>query len=322
MTVRRHPRRLLWPAVVTFASFVLLFFRSELSRFFDEGEALSTGVTALSYFAIAWLVSRLVAVALDRARSRRRRYPRLLTDLIAAVMFMVATSATIALFMGQTAVGTLAGSGIILALLGFAIRNVVADTLSGIALGVEGPFRIGDWVDVEELARGRVIEIGWRSTRILTADGTYMIVPNSQIARQRITNYSAPKRHFRAQITITLDHSLPIDRARTLMLDAIREAKLIQQDPAPDVRVKSYDEKGITYAIRYWVSRFERGADCRDEAYRLVDAALRDAGTAPPHLSVVGGSNAGKGEAGNRAANGEAPAFGAPPFQAIPSVSG
>lgn len=324
MTVRRHPRRLLWPVALTFASFVLLFFRSELSRFFNEGETLSLGVTALSYFAIAWLASRLVAVGLARARSRRRRYPRLLTDLIAAVMFMIATAATIALFMGQTAVGTLAGSGIILALLGFAIRNVVADTLSGIALGVEGPFRIGDWVDIEELARGRVIEIGWRSTRILTADGTYMILPNSQIARQRITNYSAPKRQFRAQITITLDHSLPVDRARALMLDAIREAKLVQQDPAPDVRVKSYDEKGITYAVRYWVSRFEHGDDCRDEAYRLIDAALRDPKIVPPHLAVVQGHPVGidaphpKG----RIANGEARAFAPASIHPIGSVSG
>ena len=48
----------------------------------------------------------------------------------------------------------------ILAVLGFAIRNVVADTLSGIALSVEAPYRIGDWVDIEQVARGKVIEIG------------------------------------------------------------------------------------------------------------------------------------------------------------------
>ncbi len=193
---------------------------------------------------------------------------------------------------GQGAVGgALAGSGgLILAMLGgFAIRNVVADTLSGgIALGgVEGgPFRIGDWIDIDGLARGKVIEIGWRTTRILAPASTYMILPNSQIARQRITNYSAPRPQYRAQVEITLDHTMSISQARKVMLDAMLSAKLIQQDPAPDVRVQAYEERGITYALRYWLSRFDRDIDCRDEVYSLVDEALRRAGVVAPHKRI------------------------------------
>ena len=96
----------------------------------------------------------------------------------------------------QGLLGALAGSSLILAVLGFAIRNVVVGTLSGIALGVEAPYRIGDWVDIEQVARGKVIEIGWRTTRLLTLDSTYMILPNSQIA---------PTHHqlFRAETTVS-----------------------------------------------------------------------------------------------------------------------
>ena len=201
--------------------------------------------------------------------------------------FLGALVATASVYMGQGAVGALAGSGLILAMLGFAIRNVVADTLSGIALGVEGPFRIGDWVDIEGLARGKVIEIGWRTTRLLTRDWTYVILPNSQIARQRITNYSAPKPEYRAQVSITLDHSMSIGRAREVMLEALKGADLIQQDPAPDVRVLAYEEGGITYALRYWLSRFDRDIDCRDEVYTLVDEALRRAGTIAPYRRIA-----------------------------------
>ena len=181
--------------------------------------------------AAAWLVSRIAALALDQA-SRHRPYPRLLKDMVAAVLFLVAFAATISLYLGQGAFGALASSGLVLALLGFAIRNVVADTLSGIALGIEGPFRIGDWVDIDGLARGKVIEIGWRTTRILTRDATYMILPNSQIARQRITNYSAPKPQFRVQVTITLDHTMPIERARTVMLGGAEGCRTDPDGPA------------------------------------------------------------------------------------------
>ncbi|MEX0692820.1 MAG: mechanosensitive ion channel family protein [Rhodospirillales bacterium] len=282
MSTKQHAVRLVWPTILMIVSLGLVIFHTELTDFFGHSETLFLGTTALTYFVAAWLASRLLALVLNQAAVHRRPYPRLLKDLIAALLFTVAFVASVALFMGQGTVGALAGSGLVLAMLGFAIRNVVADTLSGIALGVEGPFRIGDWIDIDGLAHGRVIEIGWRTTRILTKDATYMILPNSQIARQRIINYSAPKPQYRAQISITLDHSMPIGKARGIMLEAVQQAELIQQDPAPDVRVLAYEEGGITYAVRYWLSRFDRDVDCRDEVYSLVDEALRRAGMIAP----------------------------------------
>ncbi len=287
MTAKQHARRLVWPTVFAILSVGLTLFSSRLTDLFGDHERLSLGITALAYFASAWLVSRVLSMALlAKAGARHRPYPRLLRDLIAALLFFIAFAATVSLFLGQGAIGALAGSGLILAMLGFAIRNVVADTLSGIALGVEGPFRIGDWIDIDGLARGKVIEIGWRTTRILTRDTTYMILPNSQIARQRITNYSAPKPQYRAQVSITLDHTMPVGRAREVMLKAVMEAKLIQQDPAPDVRVLAYEDGGITYALRYWLARFDRDVDCRDEVYSLVDDALRRTGYLAPHRRI------------------------------------
>jgi len=285
LSTKDHIRRLLWPALLTAVSLGLILFPSRLADIAGGNASVEPALTALAYFAAAWLVSRIAALALDQA-SRHRPYPRLLKDLVAAVLFLVAFAATISLYLGQGAFGALASSGLVLAFLGFAIRNVVADTLSGIALGIEGPFRIGDWVDIDGLARGKVIEIGWRTTRILTRDATYMILPNSQIARQRITNYSAPKPQFRAQVTITLDHTMPVERARAVMLGALKAAELIQADPAPDVRVLAYEEGGITYALRYWLSRFDRDIDCRDEIYSLVDDALRRAGCVAPHRRI------------------------------------
>ncbi|MFD2738700.1 mechanosensitive ion channel family protein [Sulfitobacter aestuarii] len=286
MKLRHFTRRLIWPVLLLLMSLAVLRFLPELRAMLGAGDWAQPGAQALVYFSLAWLISRILGLALDQAASRRRPYPRLLKDLIAAILFLVALSASVALFMGQGAVGALAGSGLVLAMLGFAIRNVVADTLSGIALGIEGPFRIGDWIDIDGLARGKVIEIGWRTTRILTRDSTYMILPNSQIARQRISNYSAPKPQYRAQVTFTLDHSTPIALARKVILEAAKKAELIEQDPAPDVRVLAYEEGGITYALRYWLSRFERDVDCRDEVYGLVDDALRRAGTIAPHRRI------------------------------------
>lgn len=232
-------------------------------------------LTMISYLGIAWLLSRVSELILSGSRPKKRPVPKLLRELITALLFLVAIVSGAMLLMGHSPGSALAGSGVVLAVLGFAIRNVVADVLSGIALGFEGPFRISDWVDIEGLARGRVVEIGWRTTRLLTRDSTYVILPNSQISRQRIVNYSAPRSDFRAQVEILLPHSVPIPKAVGILLAALQNADCIKQSPFPDVRALAIETEGIRYALRYWVERFDHEVDCRDAIWREVDLALR-----------------------------------------------
>src|SRR3546814_10792176 len=104
---------------------------------------------------------------------------------------------------------------------------------------------------MDSTVKGRIVEIGWRTTRLQTRDQTYMILPNSQIARQRLTNYSAPRRHYRAQVPLVLDHAIPVAEAKALLTEAAATAPLILADPPPDTRIRSYDAAGIQYAVRY-----------------------------------------------------------------------
>ena len=284
MKLVSHLRRLIWPSVLLLVAVGLVILDREVEQRIGLSLRMAGGVVGC--LAAAWLGSRLFGLFADRRRRHNRPYPRLFRDLVAVLLFFAAVVASAALLLGQGLLGALAGSSLILAMLGFAIRNVVADTLSGIALGVEAPYRIGDWVDIEQVARGRVIEIGWRTTRVLTQDSTYMILPNSQIARRRITNYSAPKPQYRAQLSLKLTHELPVDTAKALILKTLREARLIQTDPAPDVRVQELGSDGNSYAVRFWLSRFERDVDCRDEVLALIDRAIRGANIPAPRMQI------------------------------------
>lgn len=277
-------RRLIWPLALLLVALSLVIFDREVAQ--RVGLSLGVAGSVAGCLAAAWLGSRLFGLFADRRRRHKRPYPRLFRDLVAVLLFFVAVVASAALLLGQGLLGALAGSSLILAMLGFAIRNVVADTLSGIALGVEAPYRIGDWVDIEQVARGRVIEIGWRTTRVLTQDSTYMILPNSQIARRRITNYSAPKPQYRAQLSLKLTRELPVDTAKVLLLKALREASLIEADPRPDVRVQELGSDGNSYAVRFWLSRFEQDVDCRDEVLSLIDRAMRQEKIPTPRTQI------------------------------------
>jgi small-conductance mechanosensitive channel len=320
-------KTLLWPSALAGGSLVLNAYHRDLLLSLgleDLAGGLRLAAGGLSYFALAWLAARLIGLALGGKSPNGRPVPRLLKQLISSALFLAALIATAMLFLGQSVSGALASSGLLLALLGFAIRNVVADTLSGIALGLEAPFRIGDWVEIDNVARGRVFDIGWRTTRILTRDSTHMILPNSQISRQRMTNYSAPKREYRTQVEITLDHDLPIAVARGMLLDVLRNARLILQEPAPDVRVLTYASDGIHYALRYWVPRFDRDIDCRDEIFEGIDKAMRSLRIPPPRQRIeIAGMNPrifAPEAAGRRPLSSLAPVRRAPPPRGAPIV--
>jgi len=233
---------------------------------------------ALALFAGAHLLHALASARLSQRRKGRKPVPKVLLDLLRVFLFALTALGGLSLLFRQDLSGILTGSGLVLAVLGFAIRNVVADTLSGIALGIEAPFRIGDWVRIENLAQGRVQEIGWRTTRLVTGDSTYVILPNSQISRQRITNFSAPKKEYRDHAELTLPVALPVAEARELMRAALTHAASIAEDKPPEVQLVSYGPGGITYRVKYWVPQHDREPVCRDEVLGLVDAALRARG--------------------------------------------
>lgn len=71
-----------------------------------------------------------------------------------------------------------------------------------------------------------------------------------------------------------------------MILKTLREARLIQKDPAPDVRVQELASDGNCSAVRFWLSRFEKDADCRDEVLTLVDRAMRHAKVPSPRMQI------------------------------------
>ncbi|WP_253944279.1 mechanosensitive ion channel family protein [Pseudogemmobacter hezensis] len=246
----------------------------------DWWEPVRSAAIAAALFLGAHLLHAVSSARLTPRRKGRRPVPKVALDLFRVALFAAATLASLSLFFRQDLSGILTGSGLVLAVLGFAIRNVVADTFSGLALGLEAPFRIGDWVGIDGLAQGRVQEIGWRSTRLITRDSTHVILPNSQISRQRITNYSAPRPEYRDHAELTLPVTLSVSDAKTLVQAALSRATSIVKNKPPEVQVAQFSPQGITYRVKYWVPQHDLAMACRNEVFSLIDDGLRKQGVA------------------------------------------
>jgi small-conductance mechanosensitive channel/CRP-like cAMP-binding protein len=232
------------------------------------------------WLALAWLAARCLDVLLRRVALVSRNgvpYPRLLTDLMSAILFAAAAMTILLFVFDQPATGLVTVSSVVIAVIGFALRNVISDLFSGIALSVDHPYRIGDWIETTQSA-GRVSEITWRTTRLIDRNGFAIIVPNGLIAGQRLINYGDGERDYRTALRVPLDATLPVGRAKRILLSGALDAGREISGLAPDVLLAEYNDGAAVYVVRFRVPDFGREAACRDTVASRVLNALHCAG--------------------------------------------
>ncbi len=215
--------------------------------------------TAL-WLALAWMVVRLIDVVVWRGIVGRRlggKVPRLLKDVVATIVFLVALSGILGVVFDLDVTGLWATSGVVGLVIGLALQSMIADVFSGIALNVDRPFKIGDWVRLHYRGReqliGQVVETNWRSTRLRTVDGLMLVVPNGQVATMVLANLTNPIERSRFSLYFCLDFGVPTDRALRILEAGVRSAEGVLQKPPPRVRVNGATPKGVEYEIRYWL---------------------------------------------------------------------
>lgn len=235
---------------------------------------------SIAWLAGAWFASRLLDLALPPAGrpGRGAHIPRLLSDLLHAILYALAVVAILAFVLEQPVAGLVATSGVVIAVMGFALRNVFGDIFAGIALNLEHPFRLGDWVEIGPGAAGQVVEINWRATRLLTLDGMTVVVPNGIIAGSRFINHSLPDQRVRVTVPVTLDQDVPQSQARRVLMSALVCAPGVLDDPPPDVLVEALTPNGVVYHARFWVPAFPQVSPMRDAVATAVLEHLERAG--------------------------------------------
>ncbi len=237
-----------------------------------------------------WLaVAHLIVRALDCLLwpLLARKPSRLLTDLVAAVIWAAAALLVIGRVLEIPLTGILTTSGVAVAVLGFALRDMLASMFAGIALNVEQPYRIGDWLEVTPDKVGRVVEVGWLTTRLVNLDGIGLVVPNAQLATRGFNNFNRPSDAWRDQVTVLLGYEVPPARAeRILLAAAVEIAAANATGHRPDVKIASCGENGVVWLLRYWLRDYAERMDIRHQVHAAVLRHLYQAGLAPTHQKL------------------------------------
>jgi len=281
-------RRLAWPValllVLLMASSLLRGLQPELAGWIgpEQVRLLDRVIIASLWLALAWLLVRLLDVLVWSRRARH--LPRLLTDLLAALILLTAALAIAAVLFEVPLAGILTTSGVAVAVLGFALRDMLASLFAGIALNLERPYRIGDWLEVQPDTVGRVEEVGWLTTRLVTQDGIGLVVPNAQLATRAFRNFDQPMGPWRDHLTVTLGYEVSPARAERILLAAAATVAAIRiEGHRPDARIAACGEHGVVWDLRYWVPSYAARIDLRHQLHAAVLHHLYKAGIGPAH---------------------------------------
>ena len=292
----------IWLPATVFAVFLLaLFNRQELvDRFLENANFLTRnfveyGVQIGVWLSAAFLMNRMIGVLFWDGFIRRlsdRPVPRLPRDLTAMVLFSVAVLAIISTVFQRDITSMLAASGVFGVIVGLALRTVILDLFMGLAIHIERPFKIGDWLmihqnRVETHIIAEVIEINWRTTRLRTTRNNMVVVPNSKMGDTIVTNYMEPKPHFRIDLDFTIDFEVPSERVLRVMtagLKAVTDGEGILDDPVAEVRIKDSTLEGAEYEVRFFILPAKISPnEARHVVNRSVLEHLIHSGITPAH---------------------------------------
>jgi CRP-like cAMP-binding protein len=177
--------------------------------------------------------------------------------------------------------------------LGIALRGIIADFFSGIALELDPPFKIGDYVELRmggDPVIGRVTEVNWRATQIVPRDSTNTVyVPNSLMSSIAVNNVYRPLGQTRFELFISFDPGIPHDRVLRVLMSAAMSTEGISKDFLPEIAASKYNSSGVEYIVRYWLKpeTSPTGARTRLMAAIMDQTKRSDLQVAFPRQEVV-----------------------------------
>lgn len=152
--------------------------------------------------------------------------------------------------------------------LGFGMQNLLKNLISGLMLLLERPFRPGDLIEVNGM-RGRVIDIGMRSSHIRDGNGIETLIPNSTFIEENVTNWTLSSQSVRIAVKVGVAYGSNPQEVTEILLNTAERHGLVQDKPAPDVVFEDFGSDALIFGLYVWVE-IKMGVD-----WRVIASDLR-----------------------------------------------
>jgi potassium-dependent mechanosensitive channel len=156
---------------------------------------------------------------------------------------------------------------------GIGLQNVVANFVAGVIILLEQRITPGDSIETGDL-QGEVREIGFRASTIRTWSGADVIVPNSRLTSERVTNWTMSDRRCRVDIDVAVVYTADTAHVLELLRKTAGADLGVMAAPAPVAVCTGYRDSGLGFQLRAWTARFDDADDVRSRLVLAVHAAL------------------------------------------------
>jgi len=207
----------------------------------------------------AFVRSAFVLFASSRVTRYVRPWPKILRDIVQGVLF-VGIGLISLRAVGVEPGSLLTTSALLTAVVGLSMQETLGNLFAGLALQSQQTLMVGDWIRFADGPDGigEVIEINWRATHFLTNQRVQVVVPNGVLARATVRNFSRPTRLVRHDVEVVLPYSVTPERARAVILAALRGLDGVLADPPPVVFVGNFGDAGVAYSVRSYLDDYGR----------------------------------------------------------------
>ncbi len=225
-------------------------------------------------YTVAGLLERWTRTGLRRFPAFDETLQRFLSKLVRYTILVLVAVTVLAQFGVQTAsiIAALGAAGLAI---GLALQGTLQNIAAGIMLLVLKPFKVGEYIDAGGIA-GTVEEIGLFATELKSADGVFVLSPNSELWNRAVTNYSRNATR-RNDIAIRIGYGDDIDLAQSIMLKLAMADERALSLPAPETFVWELSESAIIVTLRYWTTTSDFW-QTRFDLTRAVTQALEQSG--------------------------------------------
>ncbi|GAC1043767.1 mechanosensitive ion channel family protein [Rhizobium sp. No.120] len=223
-----------------------------------------------------WLLAGVISRSAYRVISRIRGIDETLASFFQNVLHYSLLILVFITVLGQFGVQTasiIAALGAAGLAIGLALQGTLQNIAAGIMLLILRPFRVGEYIETANV-KGYVKEIGLFATEMKTADGLYLMAPNSTLWNTPIVNHSRePDR--RQQLSVTLPEKMDIDLARKTILDILKADQRIKASPPPKVYLDDLSADQAVLNIEYWTIT-SSWSDVRHDVVSKLKARLAE----------------------------------------------
>jgi small-conductance mechanosensitive channel/CRP-like cAMP-binding protein len=262
--------RLILPAVLILAT--LVFKLGIVRRSFSFSPKFYLFIDAALVFFLAFFFIRLTNAAVLGWYARRRAVfplPKVLQGFILAVIYLAILFTVLRQVLGINITPFLATSAILTMILGLALQGVLSNILAGMSLHFTKSFSRGDWVKVRDI-EGVVMDTNWRETRILDRSSNIIVIPNNVISAEPVTNFHMPDAKTALVFPVRAAYGAPPALVQEALLETARDVPEVLSTPSPLAYIMGYDDYGISYELKFWVTDFARKDPILTKVGRLI----------------------------------------------------